>query len=246
MQYLYFVPTCTTSFIISNPTWLAAAKKHNALITDPPLSALGHRQAQETADHMHKITQANNDDGGGTHNVDKILVSPYLRVIQTACPTSNVLGVPLSIEYGLAEAHATPGSVLPTPTERFAYFPQINPAHNSLLNVQPTPGYVCPKTGHPCEAFAGKYAQRLGQFASCLERNYYGKSVILFSHAASVALVAALLKCSMRGLKFAPCGIYHLERVNDGQWSLVQNGESNEKYVTENSPTTYPWGFEGE
>jgi len=220
---------------LRNPSWLDSAKENDALITDPPLSPLGHRQAHETAEHLSKITTNN--------EVHQILVSPYLRVIQTACPTSNVLGVPLNIEYGLAEAHATPGSVLPSAKDRFPYFPQINPSHSSLLNVQPTPGHTCPKTGHPCEAFAGRYVQRLGEFASILERTYHGKSIVLFSHAASVALVAALLKCSMRQLKFAPCGIYHLERRNEGKWTLQRNGESNEEYVKENSPTTYPWGF---
>ena len=123
-----------------------------------------------------------------------------------------MLGIPLNIEYALSEAHATPGSVLPSAKERWPYFPQLCLKHTSLLNVQPTPGHTCPKTGHPCEAFAGRYVQRLGEFASILETTYHGKSVVLFSHAASVALVAALLKCSMRSLKFAPCGIYHLER----------------------------------
>ena len=239
-------------FDYANPTWSQQAKEHGALLTDPPLSALGHRQAHETADHLCKITKMDssnrNDDGADdndtSHDVDVILVSPYLRVIQTACPTSNAIGIPLSIEHGLAEAHATPGSVLPSPKERFSYFPQINCNHNSLLNVIPTPGYICPKTGHPCEAFAGKYTQRMGQFASCLEQRFYGKNVVLFSHAASVALVAALLKCSMRSLKFAPCGIYHLKRVNTGPWILERNGECNKEYVTENAPTTYPWGFE--
>eukprot|EP00571_Detonula_confervacea_P017696 CAMPEP_0172312718 /NCGR_PEP_ID=MMETSP1058-20130122/18484_1 /TAXON_ID=83371 /ORGANISM="Detonula confervacea, Strain CCMP 353" /LENGTH=297 /DNA_ID=CAMNT_0013026261 /DNA_START=29 /DNA_END=922 /DNA_ORIENTATION=+ len=237
-------------FDYANPSWLDSARDNGALITDPPLSALGHRQAMETADHLWKMTKNNDQEENNTsndhdneHHVDQILVSPYLRVIQTACPTSNILGIPLSIENGLAEAHATPGSVLPSPKERFVYFPQINPTHASLLNVQPTPGYICPKTGHPCEAFAGKYCQRMEQFASCLEQTYFGKNIVLFSHAASVALVAAFLKCSLRSLKFAPCGIYHLQRINDGPWALVQNGESNEEYVKENSSTTYPWGF---
>lgn len=236
-------------FDYANPSWLDSAKDYGALITDPPLSALGHRQASETADQLWKITKNNDqetnssNDNAQQHHVDQILVSPYLRVIQTACPTSNILNIPLSIENGLAEAHATPGSVLPSPKERFVYFPQINPTYNTLLNVHPTPGYNCPKTGHPCEAFAGKYCQRMEQFAKCLEQTYFGKNIVLFSHAASVALVAALLHCSLRSLKFAPCGIYHLERINDGPWTLAQGGESNEEYVTENSPTTYPWGF---
>jgi len=228
-------------FDFANPSWLDSAKEHGALITDPPLSALGHRQERQTADQLWKMTKTN---GEHLHHVDKILVSPYVRVIQTACPTSDALGLPLKIEHGLSEAHATPGDVLPSPAKRFAYFPQVDPDHTSLLNVQPTPGYLCPKTGFPCEAFAGKYCQRMERFATCLETAYYGKTVALFSHAASVALVAALCKCSMRKLKFAPCGIYHLERINRGPWSLMRNGESNEDYVKENSPTTYPWGFD--
>ena len=216
---------------------------NGALLTDPPLSVLGHRQARETAEFLGKITNSDNSINDNI-SVDNILVSPYLRVIQTACPTSTVLKVPICIENGLSEAHAyKSGDVLPSPQERFAYFPHIDPNHTSLLNIQPTPGYNCPLTGYPCEAFAGRYCQRMEQFAMRLERLYFGKNVILFSHAASVALVAALLRCSMRTLKFAPCGIYHLQRVNDGPWTLVRNGESNGGYVKENSPTTFPWGF---
>ncbi len=242
----------------SNPSWLDSAKAHGALITDPPLSPLGHRQATETADQLWMLVKqhptTNKDttqpfDATGYnsrhHHVDEILVSPYLRVIQTAIPTSILLNLPLSIESGLSESHATPGLV-PTPHERFRYFPQINPNYASLLQVQPTPGYSCSKTGYPCEAFAGRYVQRMQSFASILEKNHRGKSIVLFSHAASVALVASLLRCSMRNLKFAPCGIYHLQRTNDGPWTLVRNGECNAKYVSENSPTTYPWGFSEE
>mmetsp|Transcript_31426 Transcript_31426/g.56944 ORF Transcript_31426/g.56944 Transcript_31426/m.56944 type:complete len:254 (+) Transcript_31426:108-869(+) len=223
-------------FDYANPSWLESAKENGALITDPPLSALGHRQARETADQLGRITKTNDGESSASdnlHHVDKILVSPYLRVIQTACPTSNALGMPLSIENGLSEAHATPGDgVLPSPKERFAYFPQIDPNHTSLLNVQPTPGHICPKTGFPCEAFAGKYCQRMERFATILERTYHGKTIVYSPFSASVALVAALLKCSMRAPKFAPCGI--------GLWTLVRNGNRNDEYVKENSSTTHP------
>lgn len=219
---------------------------------DPPLSELGNQQAIETAAYLQKIVKENSpinngNEEGGSEGIHKILVSPYLRVIQTAAPTSHAFSIPLCIENGLSEAHATPDTseqqVLPTPNQRFAYFPMIDPLYNSLLNVKPTPGFHCPKTGYACEAFAGKYCQRMEQFARCLERTHYGQNIVLFSHAASVALVAALVRCSMIDLKFAPCGIYHLERVNDGPWRIVQSGHDNTNYVKENSPTTYPWGF---
>lgn len=219
---------------------------------DPPLSALGNQQASETAAYLQKIVKENapsNDDtdDGNSGGIHKILVSPYLRVIQTATPTAHTFGIPLSIENGLSEAHATPDTseqqVLPTPHQRFAYFPMLDPHYNSLLNVKPTPGFHCPKTGYACEAFAGRYCQRMETFARCVERAHYGQNVAMFSHAASVALVAAFVRCSMTDLKFAPCGIYHLERVNRGPWKIIQSGHDNTSYVTKNSPTTYPWGF---
>ena len=237
-------------FDYAHPLWLEDATNNNCLTTDPPLSELGHRQAAETAKYMkmlcqkeHRSAPANEDFNESQEHIHKILVSPYLRVIQTAVPTSVALGIPLQIETGLSEAHATP-NVLPSSKERFAYFPQINTNYTPLLNVSATPGYNCPKTQFPCEAFAGAYVQRLEEFASILERTYYGKSVVLFSHAASVALVAALLRENMKSLKFAPCGIYYLERVDEGPWKLIRNGGSNSEYVKENSPTTYPWGFD--
>ena len=170
------------------------------------------------------------------------MVSPYLRVIQTACPTSDAFDIPLCIEGGLSEAHATPGDVLPSPRDRFAYFPQVDPTYHSLHRVKPTPGFACPKTGHPCEAFAGHYTKRMGEFAKKIEEHHCGETIVCFSHAASVALVAALLKRSMRELKFAACGVYELERIDDGPWTLVSGGDTN-PHVTETSPTTYPWGF---
>eukprot|EP00957_Ditylum_brightwellii_P173000 13171079-Ditylum_brightwellii.AAC.1 len=82
----------------------------------------------------------------------------------------------------------------------------------------------------------------MGEFARRVEETYRGQTIVCFSHAASVALVAAFLKCSMREFKFAPCGVYELKRRGDGPWELVSNGEAN-AHVSENSPTTYPWGF---
>ncbi len=254
----------------SDPSWLDRAARHGALVTDPPLSALGHRQARETAVYLRKLTSSTrtatttrgrtgDGDGGGTSGVvgvgcggggdggggiDAILVSPYLRAIQTAAPTSDLLGVPLRIEDGLSESHATDGGMLPSPGERFAYFPQVDPDYEPVLRVAPTPGHACRRTGAPCESFAGDYVRRMGAFASLLGRTYRGRSVALFSHAASVALVAALLRRSMRGMAFAPCGVYHLERVDDGPWTLVESGHDNAGHATENCPRTSPWGFE--
>jgi broad specificity phosphatase PhoE len=217
----------------ANPQWLKSAAENGAILTDPPLSALGHKQARETADYL-----ANKFYNG---QVDKILVSPYLRTIQTAVPTSQAFDIPICVEEGLSEAHATP-SILPSPKERFAYFPEVNPTKPSYLTITPTPGHFCPKTKEPCEEFTKDYIKRIERFISILENEFAGQTVVLFSHAASVALVAGLLKCSLKDMKFAPCGVYELQR-NEGQWQMVADGSSN-VHVSENSSTTYPWSYE--
>lgn len=221
-------------FDYANPDWLTSAAENGVPLTDPPLSALGHKQARETADYIvNKFS---------TGAVDKILVSPYVRTIQTAVPTSQAFGLPICIEEGLAEAHATPAGVLDRPQQRFAYFPEVDPSHSTHLSIIPSPGYFCPKTKEPCEAFASDYVKRMERFIAVLEKEYLGQTIVMFSHAASVALVAGLLKCSLRDMKFAPCGVYELERREGSEWELVNSGASNE-HVSENSPTTYPWGY---
>ncbi|KAL3784690.1 hypothetical protein ACHAW5_002868 [Stephanodiscus triporus] len=144
---------------------------------------------------------------------------------------------------GLSESHATDRRHLPSADERFAYFPRVDPTYDPLLVVRPTPGHACRRTGLPCESFAGEYCRRMARLATALESTYRGRTVVLFSHAASVALVAALTGRSMRDMKFAPCGIYQMERVDDGPWTLVRGGGCNSGHVRENSPTTCPWGF---
>lgn len=127
----------------ADPSWLDRAQANGAVVTDPPLSALGHRQAHETAQHLHKSL--------GSATVHQILVSPYLRVVlQTASPIADAFGVPLSIEWGLAEAHATPHGVLPTAAQRFAYFPHVDAAYTSAVPCRATPAVlVCRKNGSP-------------------------------------------------------------------------------------------------
>lgn len=162
-------------FDYANDHWAPAAKKFGALTTDPPLSALGHRQAKETADYLVKTIGKVNGSGTAPNPIAKVMVSPYLRVIQTACPTSDAFGVLLSIEYGLSEAHATPGNDAALPEERFAYFPHVDPTYQSLHQVESTPGFTCPKTGHPCEAFAGHYTKRMRKFAEKIEEHHQGR-----------------------------------------------------------------------
>jgi broad specificity phosphatase PhoE len=273
-------------FIIlhSDPSWRERATRYGALVTDPPLSALGHKQARETAKFLRKLittpttttTKSSNiavvgvhGDGGGsisaaTSGIDAILVSPYLRTIQTAAPTSDIFNIPIYIENGLSESHATKNNYIPSSHERFIYFPQIDPTYIPLVHdIVPTPGHTCKLTGYECESFPTDYMKRMESLARQLECKYVGQSIVLFSHAASLALVAALCHCSLRDMKFAPCGVYCMERISScrsssitneeddchrhsSPWTLVQSGHTNEEHVSENSVTTYPWGYEDE
>lgn len=269
---------------ISDPSWRERATRYGALVTDPPLSALGHGQARETAKFLRKLIttpitttttttttiKSSNiavvgDDGSDvtTTGIDAILVSPYLRTIQTAAPTSDIFNIPLSIENGLSESHATNHVYIPSSHERFTYFSQIDPNYIPLVQVVTTPGHTCKVTGLECESFPIDYMKRNELLAWQLERKYFGQSIILFSHAASLALVAALCHCSLRDMKFAPCGVYCMERISSSSssrssnsaneddcchspWTLVQSGHTNVEHVSENSVTTCPWGYEDE
>ncbi|KAL3815338.1 hypothetical protein ACHAXA_002122 [Cyclostephanos tholiformis] len=246
-------------FDYADPSWSDRAKRHGTLVTDPPLSSLGHRQAMETAEYLREgITKKRRRRG--CH-----------PVIATAYPTSVAFGnigeegtslMPLFIEDGLSEC--TP----PEWNRCHRHMSDMRTSHPWIRNTnryceyvrrprrgKPMSGgggggggggvVVCRRTGIPCESFPGDYIRRMERFAAVLEGTYVGKTIILFSHAASVALVAALTRCSLRGMKFAPCGIYELARRvdDDGPWTLISGGGCNSTHVTVNSHTTRPWGF---
>tara|TARA_B110001452_G_scaffold134110_1_gene111528 strand:- start:196 stop:942 length:747 start_codon:yes stop_codon:yes gene_type:complete len=194
---------------------------------DPPLSALGHTQARETAEFL-------KDKG-----IDRILCSPYLRVIQTAQPLAHATGVKLSVEDGLAEFGHTHGTIPPAP-RRYAVFPEVDLE------------YVAMDREYAASAESGTkelsvdYLRRMIRMARELPKHHAGSTVACFSHAASVALVAALTGCTelQAAGKFAPCGIFKL--VNDGTsdaWTLEATGEDNTGHVKTNAATTFPWGF---
>ena len=61
--------------------------------SDPPLSALGHRQARETAAAVAELPRFD------WEKPDLILASPYLRVLQTAQPLAHALGLPIMVEH---------------------------------------------------------------------------------------------------------------------------------------------------
>mmetsp|Transcript_56497 Transcript_56497/g.113156 ORF Transcript_56497/g.113156 Transcript_56497/m.113156 type:complete len:300 (+) Transcript_56497:22-921(+) len=244
------------------PEWKLEAEELGHEFRDPPLSILGHRQARETAAYISVLPDH--------EKPARLLTSPFLRVIQTAAPTADALGLPLEVEEGLAETHYIPNR-LPSPAERFPYFPQLKPT--SLSALLPSTDELDFATGLPSESFPRGYLNRQLLFAPILSKIVDGSNVCCFSHAASVALVAALLlRPSSEDLNdaekdqsgilaaseetqrhkdlstvgaFAPCGIYHLRAKGGGApWELVRSGGTNEPYVTENHPSTFPWSHD--
>ena len=216
---------------------------HALQVRDPPLSSLGHNQARECAAYLKELTSSD--------VVSHILVSPYLRVIQTASYTADLLDMRLCIEEALAETHHI-FRKLPFKEERFRYFPQINTLYKSNFVFPQTSRGRDEQTGEERESYPPGYLRRMWKVAQYIDKNINeGETLICFSHAASVALIAGLLRLPLGttatdSLKFAPCGVYHLERDEGGpgsNWRLIKSGNSNQPFVTSNSEFTYAWGF---
>ena len=213
------------------------------LANDTPLSPIGHQMARETAMKLKDI------------KADSILASPYLRAIQTAVPFSEGKNLPIFVEHGLSESHHIPG-VLPDATERYLYFPHIDTEYSSLIMPAGSETHLDTTFKKPMEIFPDGYFERIVKFSKVLEDYVFGKTVICVSHAASIALVAALLKCDFENIPgdsecvankrtdmFAPVGVYHLSKEGNGPWVLVSNGSTN-THVTRSDPSTITWGYD--
>ncbi|GBG31884.1 Phosphoglycerate mutase family protein [Hondaea fermentalgiana] len=223
----------------ANPDWAQRAEDLGLFSRDPPLSELGFRQAEQAADHVEKRLSKLGE------TADVILVSPYLRVIQTAQPLARRLGAPMCIEEGLAETHHFTNR-LPEARERFAYFPEIDPSYEPLNVIEPD----TMENGKPAELYPESYMRRNIEFGRSLTTHFQGKTVVCYSHAASVCLVAGLLGIPFPedlSFTFAPCGVFELELgpKTGHRWTMVSAGHSNTTHVTENDDATSPWGYTG-
>lgn len=213
--------------------WEARAAQLGFERRDPPLSAIGHAQSRELAAQLHELT-------GGS--VDRILISPYVRVIQTAIPFAHLTSLPLCVEEGLAEVSHAPGTI-PAAAQRFPSMPEVSLDYESAVRVVASPAEG--KSGPPAELYPLGYFRRQAALAEHLAAAYAGKTVVCFSHAASVALVALLAQQGIREVgRFAPCGIFKLVgRAGGGAWRVELHGGENGTHITTSSPTTYAWGF---
>jgi transcription factor C subunit 7 len=215
----------------ANPAlWKATCARLGHEASDPPLSALGVKQAREVA-------EALKDEP-----IEAILSSPYLRVLQTAQPLAHALGLPLHVENGLAELHHKPSAIPPPGIRVGQGFPEVEDEHIPML---PSGAFVLdPENGKESEL---EYLRRMIYVAKELPRAYAGKTVACFSHAASVALVGALTGCpSLTGAgTFAPCGIFKLVSDDGGAtWAAELTGEDNSAHISSNgNGSTISWGW---
>ena len=162
--------------------------------SDPPLSTLGHAQARETAAAL------------AAEKPSLILSSPYFRVLQTAQPLAQALGMRIGVEHCLAEFGHSPEKI-PPPRARVPVLPEIDEDHAPVLD-RLCRGQFDQATGKESSL---AYLRRLLLWKRELASGRFaGMTIACFSHAASVALVGALTGCETlaEAGRFAPCGIW--------------------------------------
>ena len=212
--------------------------------SDPPLSALGHEQARELAAHLA-------DEG-----IEAILTSPYLRALQTAQPLARATGLPLLVEWALAESHQRPGA-LPTVDERLPYFPEIDEGYQPLMQWVATyqEGDELPDGEKLGVEPRVEHLRRMLFLAGALQSPAFaGKRVALVTHAASIALVAALMNAASLDDpgKLAPCSALTLTIAPDGKATVLKSGHDTAHLTGAAGPmaasrrvagNTGAWGF---
>ena len=210
--------------------WRERCTRHGHELTDPPLSALGQAQARETAAALVR------------EKPNLILSSPYFRVLQTAQPLAQSLGLRIGIEHCLAEFGHSPEKIVP-PEARMPVLPEVDEEYVPVLD-RLCRGQFDQATGREATV---DYLRRLLLWKRELASGRFaGQTIACFSHAASVALVGALVGAGTleQAGKFAPCGIYKLISDDGGRtWTVGARGDDNSAHCTANDPTTYAWGF---
>ena len=105
--------------------WKERCKRQHIEPSDPPLSALGHAQAREVAARLAKEEP----------RIQHLLVSPYLRALQTAQPLAHLTTLPMCVDHALAEAHQKPSALVAGTATRPAYLPEISESYQPILQT---------------------------------------------------------------------------------------------------------------
>ncbi len=188
-----------------NPDWFNTAPRRY----DPHLSPDGEVQAQELAQRL------------AAEKIDRILVSPFLRAIQTAQYIAQHHRLPLHIEPGLSEwlngewMDAMPETQ--SQAELIAQFPAID------CNYAPVLIPTFPETQEQLLARAGEAARRL-------VARFPDQNLLFVGHGASVVGAAWGLLADRPKIHASLCCLVELHQTPKG-WQLQRDG-SDTGYLT--------------
>ena len=193
---------------LADPDWASTADRPH----DPGLAPDGVRQARELGERVDRM------------NVDRIVSSPFLRAVETACSVAEVVGMPVYLEPGLgewlnAEWFESAPQILPSSllTERFSRIrPDHTPCHTPIF----------PET-------KDESLTRIGATVRCLTERYPDETLLLVGHGATVEGI--LHELVGPDVPMAGCDLASLTEVvrTNSRWSIrtrndtshLQNGD---------------------
>ena len=156
-----------------NPKWRETAARP----FDPPLSPVGIKQAEATAQYIKSNL-----------SIDVLITSPFFRTLQTSHSIANSLGLKQNIEYGLAEWLLTSEDNPFAATPQFDLdslakdFPHISPEKEKSSLVAPSE-YTFPEPERE-----ELHSKRLSSLKQRLTEKYgdSGKTILCVTHGAIV------------------------------------------------------------
>lgn len=171
---------------------------------DPGLSPNGIIQAKELAERLKN------------ESIKHIFCSNFLRTIETASQTANVLGLRLKIEAGIGEWYKREyfdptGPVLIPIQEKIKRFPEIDISYSS--GVYP----VFPETFDEMESRVGKAVEHILQ--------NFSEDMLLVGHGGSVDASVRFLVGEKVEIDSSLCCICKVVR-NNGRWILELNNDT--------------------
>jgi 2,3-bisphosphoglycerate-dependent phosphoglycerate mutase len=169
---------------------------------DPELAARGHEQAQ-------RVVQAL-----AGQPVDALYSSPARRARETAAPLAAALGLPVSVEPGIAEFDAGDGSYVPVEELKA----EGDPRYAKLVHGDLWSEHVDPA------AFRERVVAALERIAAA----HPGGRAVLFTHAGATNAAAGAVLGQSRTIWFAPayCSLTRLGFARDGRRGVVSLNET--------------------
>lgn len=189
-------------------------------VHDPPLSDLGRRQAEDLAKAV--------PDLFSDVPIHRMVVSPFIRCIETATPLAEKLGHNLCVDDSLREAGLVD----------YVEMPPLADRNVPMLDLE----YSSTFMGEQKESFPQGCLDRCNNVKQkLLEERFANENLVVVTHAACVVgLVAALLDCKVSEVAAAgPAGVFKLGRDSStGKWSALMQNHS--EHLSELG-STRPW-----